>query len=151
MRRARSLSLGVVLLLAAPPARAALGGAEASIEADRAALSAVRRAGSQTPLYRVEVLEAPGATVREYVAPSGTVFALAWNGVARPDMATLLGDHAAEYQAALRASPRQPGRRPRRIETARIVVEHWGHMRNLQGRAWAPALLPPGVSADAIR
>ena len=33
----------------------------------------------------------------------------------------------------------------------RVVVEKWGHMRNLQGRAYAPALLPPGVSSDEIR
>ena len=48
-------------------------------------------------------------------------------------------------------SPREPGRRNQKVETNRIVVEKWGHMRNLQGRAYVPALIPAGVSIDEIK
>jgi len=37
------------------------------------------------------------------------------------------------------------------VRTDRVVVEKWGNMRNLQGRAYAPALIPPGVSIDEIK
>jgi hypothetical protein len=37
------------------------------------------------------------------------------------------------------------------LKANNVVVEKWGHMRNLQGRAYAPALMPQGVSVDEIR
>jgi hypothetical protein len=46
---------------------------------------------------------------------------------------------------------RQPGRRHVTVKTDGVVVEKWGHMRNLQGRAYAPALIPQGVSVDEIK
>jgi hypothetical protein len=46
---------------------------------------------------------------------------------------------------------RQPGRRHVTVKTDSVVVEKWGHMRNLQGRAYAPALIPKGVNVDEIK
>jgi len=31
------------------------------------------------------------------------------------------------------------------------VVETWGHMRAMRGRAYVPALVPAGVALDEIR
>jgi hypothetical protein len=60
-----------------------------------------------------------------------------------------LGSYASEYQAALKKVQRKPGSKRRQVvKTDRVVVEKWGHMRNLQGRAYAPALLPSGLSSD---
>ena len=89
--------------------------------------------------------------MREYVSPSGVVFGIAWSGLVPPDLTQLLGSYAPEYQEALQQTPRQKGSRHLRVETPGVIVEKWGHMRNLQGRAYAPALIPPGVSVDEIK
>lgn len=151
-----SVPLAIALALAAillppRPALAALGEPASSITADRKALSAVSRGTKERAGYSVHELESGSVTVREYVSPSGTVFAIAWNGTAHPDLDTLLGSYAGEYHRAQRATPRQPGRHPRKVVGDRVVVERWGHMRNLRGRAYAPALLPDGVTPDEIQ
>jgi hypothetical protein len=88
-------------------------------------------------------------SVREFATPSGVVFAVAWSGLAMPDLGTLLGVHHADYRAAAKRGA--AGRGPRRVEAAQVVVETWGHARNLRGRAWLPALLPAGVNVDDLQ
>jgi hypothetical protein len=151
MRGKLEMLLLASALAAAAPARASLGGTADSVEADRKALSAVRRATVARAGYTVQEVEAGATLVREYVSPAGVVFAVAWNGLAHPDLDTLLGSYAAAWREADQQVPRSPGRRWRAVRTARLVVEKWGHMRNLQGRAYDPALLPPGMDVDAIR
>ncbi len=146
------LALGVALLAAAGEARAALGEPVGSIATDRESLLAVRHATTTHTGYSIHEFASDGTMVREYVSPSGIVFGIAWNGLAHPDLRPLLGAYAGEYEAALQQAPRKPGpRRHETLQTGRVVVEKWGHMRNLQGRAYAPALIPPGVTADEIR
>lgn len=101
--------------------------------------------------YMVHESTCDARVLREYVAPSGIVFAVAWKGLTHPDNVELLGNYADQYRQALDQTPAGPGRRPVRVTAAQVVVEKWGHMRNLQGRAYLPSLLPPGVTADAIR
>ena len=90
-------------------------------------------------------------TVREYVSPSGVVFGIAWNGLTHPDLIPLLGSYASEHQKAASHIKRQPGHKYVKVESDNVVVEKWGHMRNLQGRAYAPALIPQGVTTDEIK
>ena len=61
--------------------------------------------------YTVQELRSDSVTLREYVAPTGVIFAIAWNGLIHPDLTPLLGSYAGEYGTALRHSPREPGRR----------------------------------------
>ena len=146
------LGLSVALLAIAQQTQAALGESADSVESDRKALSAVKHATTVRNGYTVQEFALDGTLVREYVSPSGIVFGIAWNGLTYPDLTPLLGSYASEYQAALRQTPRRPGlRRHQVVKTDRVVVEKWGHMRNLQGRAYAPALIPPGVNIDAIK
>ncbi|MBI3596304.1 MAG: DUF2844 domain-containing protein [Nitrospirae bacterium] len=145
------LSLWVAMLATVTPAQAALGESDDSITSDEKALSAVRGAAAVRNGYTVHEIRSDSTTVREYVSPSGVVFGIAWNGRIHPDLTPLLGSYAGEYNEALRRTPREPGRRPYAVKTDRVVVEKWGHMRNLQGRAYAPALMPPGVSVDEIK
>ncbi len=149
MRR-RTL-LVAAALCAAPPARAALGEGVGSVEADRIALSAVRRATVARAGYTVQEVQAGATLVREYLSPGGVVFAVAWNGLTHPDLDTLLGSYSGTWREAVRQAPRAPGRRQSAVRTPRLVVEKWGHMRDLRGRAYDPALLPPGVKPDEIR
>lgn len=147
------LGLGVLSGMFAITERvqATLGEPADSVESDRMELSAVRRPITVLKAYMIQEIVSDSTAVREYVSPSGIVFGIAWNGLAHPDLTTLLGSYAAEYQEALRQTPRKPGQRRLQVKANRIVVEKWGRMRNLQGRAYAPALIPPEVSLDEIR
>ncbi|GAM09294.1 hypothetical protein OR1_01569 [Geobacter sp. OR-1] len=150
---------GLVVLIAAAisfsmPARqagAALGDSAGSIASDRKALRAVQRATTVRSGYTVQEIGSDATTVREYVSPAGVVFAVSWNGRVHPDLNALLGSYAGEYQSALKQTPRKRGLRRQKVESSQVIVEKWGHMRNLQGRAYAPALVPSGVVIDEIR
>jgi len=130
---------------------AALGGSADTVESDRMALSAVRDATATHNGYSVHEFESGATVVREYVSSSGVVFGIAWNGLVHPDLDQLLGSYAGAYHRALQQTPRKPGRRSIQLKTDSVVVEKWGHMRNLQGRAYDPALIPAGVGVDEIR
>ena len=135
----------------AAPAWAALGERADSIAADEAALAAARGQADERPAFRVERLDSPARTVREYVAPSGVVFAVTWEGLSPPDLDAVLGAYAAPVRHALAQGGGHTGRRTRRIEAEGAVVETWGHMRAMHGRAYVPALVPAGVALDEIR
>lgn len=154
----RSLFAVVVVIVvlsgifaAAVRAHATLGGSIDSVESDSKALSAVRAATTAHSNYTIHKFDSDSTAVREYVSSSGIVFGIAWNGLIHPDLEQLLGSYAGEYRKALQQNPRKPGQRSIRLKTDSIVVEKWGHMRNLQGRAYDPALIPSGVSVDEIR
>jgi hypothetical protein len=132
-------------------AGATLGGSADSVTTDRKALSAVQGAIAVKPGYTVREIVSDATHVREYVSPGGIVFAIAWNGFMPPDLTTLLGSYATEYQQALQNTPRQTGVRHQQVQGKRVVVEKWGHMRNLQGRAYVPGLVPSGVSLDELK
>jgi hypothetical protein len=146
-----SACLSVAALGAAEQAQAALGGSVDSVESDRKVMSAVRSATTVSPAYTVHEMVSDANTVREYVSSDGIVFGIAWNGMTYPDLTQLLGPYASEYQKAVGQASRQPGRRHARVKTDTVIVEKWGHMRNLQGRAYAPDLVPQGVSVDEIK
>jgi Protein of unknown function (DUF2844) len=146
------LGFSVAALMAARQVWGALGESAESVASDRKALSAVQRATITHRNYTVKELVSGSTTVREYISPDGIVFAIAWNGRTYPDLTPLLGEYAAEYDEALKQMPRKKGgRRAQVVKTERVVVEKWGHMRNLQGRAYAPALIPSGVTLDEIK
>jgi hypothetical protein len=146
---------GVIAALAAAalavPAQAALGERADSIAADEAALAAARGQADARSAFRVERLDSAARTVREYVAPSGVVFAVTWEGLSPPDLSAVLGAYAEPVRRALAQGGGQGGRRAHRIEAEGAVVETWGHMRALRGRAYVPALVPAGVALDEIR
>jgi hypothetical protein len=149
--RLACLGLAASFLVLARQGEAALGGSAASVASDRTALSAVHRATTTRSAYTVQEFQSDSSTVREYVSASGVVFAVVWNGRTHPDLTTLLGSYSGEYQAALQQTARKRGLRRQQVQSDGVIVEKWGHMRNLQGRAYAPALVPTGVTIDEIK
>jgi len=149
------LFLGLLFLLVflgyAIPVRATLGKSASSVESDRKALAAVKRPTTSHDSYGVHEMYSGANTVREYVSQSGIVFGISWNGLFFPDIDQLLGSYSNEYHKALQRTPRQKGSRHLHVEASGVIVEKWGHMRDLHGRAYAPALIPSGVSVDEIR
>jgi hypothetical protein len=146
-----SLGLLAATLGAAQPVQATLGESADSVMTDRKVLTAVQATTTTRNAYTIQEISSESVAVREYISPSGMVFGIAWNGLTHPDLTLLLGSYAGEYQKSVRQTPRKPGRRFSQIKTDRIVVEKWGHMRNLHGRAYAPSLIPPGVNVDEIK
>ena len=147
-----SLGVSMAFLAIHRQTQATLGESLDSIAADQNAIPAVKRTPAVSNAYSIHEYALNGTTVREYVSPSGIVFGIAWNGLTHPDLRPLLGSYAGEYEAVLRQTSRKPGlRRHEALKTDRVVVEKWGHMRNLQGRAYAPALIPSGVTPDEIK
>jgi len=149
------LTVGIVLLAAAlgpvRVAQATLGENADSVASDRKALSAAAGRSTVRDGYTIQEILSGAVTIREYLSPDNIVFAIAWNGLSNPDLTGLLGAYAGEYHQALQKASRERGRRHYRVKTNRLVVEKWGHMRNLQGRAFVPKLIPPGVNVDDIR
>ncbi|WP_236026098.1 DUF2844 domain-containing protein [Geomonas azotofigens] len=148
-----SLCLALAITFRCGGARATLGEPAESITRDTRNFSGVLLKSATRARYRVQSIASgtTATTVREYVGPSGVVFAVAWNGLVHPDLQVLLGNYHHDYRKALSHAVRLPGRRGAKVTTDRLVVETWGHMRNLQGRAYLPELLPEGVSLDEIR
>lgn len=145
------LGFAATLFAAAGRVQATLGESEDSVDADGTAIESTESSTAVHNGYRVRELRSAAVTLREYIAPNGIIFAIAWNGQIHPDLTPLLGSYAGEYRTALRQNPREHGRRRMRVQTNRIMIEKWGHMRNLQGRAYIPALIPPGVKIDEIK
>jgi len=145
----------VLAFLGVRGARATLGESVDSIELDGKILSAAKVTSKPISTayanYTVYQLEYDGTSVREYASPSGIVFGIAWNGLVNPNLTPLLGSYASEYQEALGRTVRKHGERHLRVESDHVIVEKWGHMRNLKGRAYAPNLIPAGVSIDEIK
>jgi hypothetical protein len=131
------------------PVHAALGGPEASVFADQSQINATLRTVSSAK-YTMHELQVPsGTTVREYVAPTGTVFGIAWAGPSMPDLRQLLGTHFDDYVAALAA--RRTVRGPVLIQLPGLVVQSGGRMRAFSGKAYVPEGLPQGMSADDVK
>ena len=147
--------LFMLVSLGARGAWAVLGETVDSIESDRKILSAAKVTSKPISTayanYTVYQLEYDGTSVREYASSSEIVFGIAWNGLVNPDLTLLLGTYADEYHEALKQTPRRYGERHLKVKAAHVIVQKWGHMRNLQGRAFAPSLIPAGVSVDEIK
>ena len=152
-RLARIALLPLMLLLAASGASASLGGAVSSVDADRVHVEGALMRIVRNDAYALhEIRSASGTMIREYVNSSNTVFAVAWDGPWLPDLRQVLGEHFDRYQAIARSRQRaRTGRGVLVIDEPGLVVQMSGHPRAFTGRAYLPALLPPGVRLDAIR
>ena len=138
-----------LLLVLSGPAAAALGGSEASIEADQAHLKATRSIVSASQYTVHELQTASGTLIREYVSAQGQVFAVAWQGPLMPDLQQILGSYFADYEAA--ATSKRTGRGPVLVQQPGLVVQSGGRMRAFFGRAYIPQLLPAGLALDEIQ
>lgn len=138
-------------LSTARPAGATLGEGADSVAKDRKALSAVKGVTTTLGKYTIQESASNATTVREYLNASGVVFAIAWNGMVQPDLTSLLGSYNSDFRNAQQQATRRRGQKQSRFQGENVIVETWGHMRDMQGRAYLPALIPTGVSLDEIK
>jgi hypothetical protein len=132
-------------------AHAGLGSDAASVLIDAAALQGVVHAEFRQQYDIVQITAASEMRLREYLNRDGVVFAVSWIGPVWPDLQQLLGTHFSQFTAALAALDRPGMHRSVRVASSALVVESGGHLRAYAGRAYLPALIPPGVSAADLR
>ena len=145
------LLIALALSVALPGvATAALGGDVTSVEADRVHMKAATVVASQAALYTVHEIQSPSGTiVREFVSPTGTVFAVTWRGPFLPDLRQTLGGYFLIYQTAPRTGP--GGHSHLAVERSDLVVRSSGHPRAFFGLAYVPQLVPAGVAVEQLK
>lgn len=147
----RVAALAAIVCLPAT-ARASLGGSASTVESDRVAMEGALMRMTHADTFALhEIRSAAGVMVREYVSPSGTVFAVVWQGPWMPDLRQVLGDHFERFERSMQARRARRSRGPVSIDEPDFVVQVSGHQRSFYGRAYLPALLPQGVRPEAIR
>jgi len=132
-----------------PASRAALGGTLDTVTDDEARMHAARTITGRAGYEVHELVLASGTVVREFVAPSGIVFGVAWQGPFKPDLSQLLGGYFPRLATA--AKGQHGDHRMLRLNVDDLVIESGGRMRAFAGRAFVPQLLPAQVPAGDIR
>jgi hypothetical protein len=150
-----ALALGAVLLAGQTlePAQAGLGDTVASVQADRVSVKGQLRARSEAGYSVQEITAATGTLIREYVSPSGVVFAVSWSGAAMPNLQQVLGAYFTQYRttvAAQHTRAERPGHNHVEVRAPSLVVHSGGHMRQYFGIAYVPSLLPPNISVSDL-
>ncbi len=140
----------LLIVTAAFPARAALGGAYASVETDRVHLLA-QRSSTAGPNYEVHALTSTnGGVAREFTRSDGVVFAVAWRGPGRPDLRQLLGEHFQTLQSDNVSPGGHRTHRPLSVSRSGLVVYSGGHVGGFKGYAYLPQQAPAGFSMTAL-
>jgi len=143
----------LILLALRGQAAASLGGTVASVETDRVQMRSALVKIQRVDSYSVhEMLSPTGTTIREYYGANGVVFGVAWDGEWTPDLRQLFGAYFDQYQRASTVARRAHKMRGQlAIDDNGLIVRAGGHAHSSSGIAYAPALVPAGVSADVVR
>ena len=142
----------IALLLVPLPALASLGGDVTSVQSDQAKMQGSLRTSSNNSYTIHEIQASTGVSVKEYVSPSGKVFAVTWQGPFHPDLRQLLGPYFEQFAQAEQAQRTQRrGHGPVSIQQAGLVVQISGHIRSFAGKAYVPQMMPAGIHAEDIR
>jgi Protein of unknown function (DUF2844) len=144
----KRVALGaLVLIVGLCPlmASATLGEPEITVQSDVAQAHASIKSSQARTSYRVHEIQLPSGTVmREFVAPNGNIFAVAWQGPTRPDLRQALGKYFDAYASVPRT--KMTDRRHVQIQQGDLVLQAGGHMRALSGRAYLLSAVPSGVN-----
>jgi len=141
----------VLLVTAGGSVHAQLGSTLGNAAGASDALSAVIHQANNSALRWQETTDANQIRVRQYMSPTGVVYAVSWDGPAMPDVSALLGTRFDRYrQGASAALENANGLRSSHVDGSDFVVETSVRLRDFSGRAWLPDALPAGVSAADI-
>lgn len=138
----------ILALLASAPAHAALGENVASVESDRIQVRASVRQTSHAAFTVHELTTGMNGIVREYVSPSGRVFAVTWHGPTMPNLQQIMGTH---FQTLAGAPHRVGARSHMAMQSNNLVFESSGHVRAFHGRAYLANAIPAGVTTNDIQ
>lgn len=143
------LAAGTAGLGISLPAQASLGAARASVATDVAHFKARLKSTAQVN-YTVQELTGDGGMVtREYSNAAGTVFAVSWEGPARPDLQQLFGNYFPRFQADVQSNGRR--HQAMRADDIDFIVRTGGHPGHMWGFALLPGEMPQGFSTDGLQ
>lgn len=113
--------------------------------------STALRTTSATGWSKQQTTLESGTIVQEFSNSSGIVFAVSWQGPVLPDLNALLGQYFATYaRTALQAREARRFGGAMQINDPGLVMHSGGRMRSFSGFAYVPALVPAGVSIEAL-
>ena len=125
-----------------------LGQTVSTIGGDQTRLHAVAHTVATQNAYSVHLITMPSGTeVREFVAPNGIVFGVAWEGPTLPDLQAMLGASFSTYVAATATHTGAP----LAVSNSDLVVYSSGHLRAFAGHAYLPQAVPAGVDVGVIQ
>ncbi|MDE2354438.1 MAG: DUF2844 domain-containing protein [Betaproteobacteria bacterium] len=145
------LAGAMLALCAATPLYAALGGPASAILGSGQVVTAPGHQLAQLPqgVQAQTVVTSQNVTITEF-SRGGTVFAIRWDGPIIPDQSQLLGSYFPEYAAGMQARNPKGRNAPVQIRSQALVAHVQGHMRAFSGSAYAPALVPAGLSVSTL-
>jgi hypothetical protein len=132
-----------------PRGEAALGGDAASVAALEKRLGATRQVVERDRFTIHELALPTGANLREFVSPSGKVFAVSWSGGWRPNLRDIMGEHYDRFIAAPRARRARSG--IVRIELPGMVAVMGSYLRTFWGQVVLTDLVPAGLAPEELR
>ena len=144
----RVLMVLITLIATSFPAWATLGEYESTVIVDQNYVAGVDRQQMRHGYHLHEITAEDGSYVREYVAPSGIVFGVSWQGSAVPNLQQLLGSHMQDLQQGQR---RVVPRRSVVVKSGNFVFVSVGHLRNFQGKAYVPSLIPENLGPEVVQ
>ncbi|MFC0402333.1 DUF2844 domain-containing protein [Paraburkholderia rhizosphaerae] len=145
MRAAAAAGISAALLLTVSPVRAQLGGTMSTTPS--AASEAIVNDLADASIRIRGWTDEGGTTIREYATGDGLIFAYTWQGPTMPNLDRLLGEYKASYRAKATALLATAGSlHASRVAQPDVIVDSGGQMRSYVGRAWLPAVIPPGIS-----
>lgn len=156
--RCRAIILGLGLAFSAAGAMATLGQAPSvpTPTTTSAPVPAVKQLAAkpvaQNALLTMHESQLDNGTlVREYANTAGLVFAVSWRGPVLPNLSELLGAYFSSFMQQVDQA-RAMGKRGGSVnlESADLVVRSGGRMRSFVGHAYAPALIPLGVTIQDV-
>ena len=149
--RTAFLAVAILMLAGTNPLFAALGAPAADIQREGQVVAAPGHQLTQVPqgIQQQTVLTSQNVTVTEY-SSAGVVFAVRWEGPVIPDQQSLLGTYFPEYAGAMQTHTSMGRNAPVQLHTPKLVVHMQGHMRAYTGTAYAPALVPNGLSLSSL-
>lgn len=118
-------------------------------QVDGSQSSTIKRLNQVTYTIHERILS--GTTIREYVLPNGIVFGVTWRGMKHPDLNSVLGTYSTEYENLKDQVPKSFGRSPIHVRSSKLSVRMFGHMRDVNGRAYDPNLLPANFSPEDFK
>ena len=141
VRIPRIVCLALLLTAISLPAWASLGDKLESVADDANKMKAsVRVIPAQG--YAVHEIHAPtGQVVREFVFPTGSVFAVEWDGAGLFDLRQILGAYFEQYKLAM-AQTKPHGNTPVSLRMPGFVFHLAGNMSSFHGQAYIPQDVP---------
>lgn len=133
------------------PCFGTLGGDAGSVSLDQAHLHATLHSTAKSGYVLHELHADSGLVVHEFSTPNGKVFAVAWEGLAIPDLRQILGSHFEDFQRAAATPNRHRVHGPFFVQQNGLTVELGGHMRSYRGKAYLTDEMPASITAEEIR